>query len=90
MGGPCSPNALAHLGLTEKYHQLHEAVSNADIMTVPYQCIVARSSESSDDWTVFAASGSKIVVQSSRGSVTTWPQQDAQIEVSDGVLGVIC
>ncbi|KAI4661583.1 uncharacterized protein J4E78_004372 [Alternaria triticimaculans] len=29
-------------------------------MTVPYQCIVARSSESSDDWTVFAASGSKI------------------------------
>ncbi|KAI4701594.1 hypothetical protein J4E81_003334 [Alternaria sp. BMP 2799] len=49
-------------------------------MTVPYQCIVARSSESSDDWTVFAASGSKIVVQSSRGSVTTWPQQDAQIE----------
>ncbi|KAI4647769.1 hypothetical protein J4E93_004179 [Alternaria ventricosa] len=49
-------------------------------MTVPYQRIVARSSESSDDWTVFAASGSKIVVQSSRGSVTTWPQQDAQIE----------
>ncbi|KAI4918983.1 tRNA (guanine-N(7)-)-methyltransferase non-catalytic subunit trm82 [Alternaria infectoria] len=49
-------------------------------MTVPYQCIVARSSESSDDWTVFAASGSKIVVQSSRGSVTTWPQQDAQTE----------
>ncbi|KAI4673265.1 uncharacterized protein J4E88_008877 [Alternaria novae-zelandiae] len=49
-------------------------------MTVPYQCIVARSSESLDDWTVFAASGSKIVVQSSRGSVTTWPQQHAQIE----------
>ncbi|KAG9188668.1 hypothetical protein G6011_07373 [Alternaria panax] len=49
-------------------------------MAVPYQCIVARSSESTEDWTIFGASGSKIVAQSSRGATTTWPPQDNQIE----------
>ncbi|KAL1794775.1 hypothetical protein ACET3X_006591 [Alternaria dauci] len=49
-------------------------------MSVPYQCIVAHSSESAGDWVIFGASGSKIVAQSSRGATTTWPPQDNQSE----------
>ncbi|KAH8630229.1 hypothetical protein IG631_14806 [Alternaria alternata] len=58
-------------------------------MSVPYQCIVAHSSESAGEWVIFGASGSKIVAHSSRGATTTWPPQDNQIEVSDGVINIM-
>ncbi|KAE8832793.1 hypothetical protein HRS9122_08506 [Pyrenophora teres f. teres] len=49
-------------------------------MAVPYQCLVARRSGDSGDWTLFGASGSKIFVQSSNGVTSTWPAQDVQTE----------
>ncbi|KAF1912259.1 guanine-N(7)--methyltransferase subunit TRM82 [Ampelomyces quisqualis] len=53
-------------------------------MQFPYQCIVARSepSESSISWTLFGASGSKIVVHSSNGATSVWPQQVGQMQIS--------
>jgi hypothetical protein len=90
VGGPCSPNALAHSEPHRKVvNSYYEVVPDANIMSVPYQCIVARSSEATEDWAIFAASGSKLVVQSSSGATTTWPQQDSRIEVSDGVMNMM-
>ncbi|KAF2025810.1 guanine-N(7)--methyltransferase subunit TRM82 [Setomelanomma holmii] len=48
-------------------------------MIFPYQCLVARTdSDDSNKWTVFGASGSKLVAQSSTGATSVWPQQDEQ------------
>ncbi|KAH7379315.1 guanine-N(7)--methyltransferase subunit TRM82 [Phaeosphaeria sp. MPI-PUGE-AT-0046c] len=49
-------------------------------MKFPFQCLVARagSDENSGTWTLFGASGSKIVLQSSDGTTSVWPQQVAQ------------
>ncbi|KAH4018298.1 tRNA methyltransferase non-catalytic subunit TRM82 [Parastagonospora nodorum] len=50
-------------------------------MAFPYQCLVARSESSADGaaWTLFGASGSKIVVQSSNGVASVWSQQAVQV-----------
>lgn len=52
-------------------------------MALPYQCLVAHSSRDAGDWTLFGASGPKLVVQSSHGVTSMWPEQEAQTEVSE-------
>ncbi|USP77250.1 tRNA (guanine-N(7)-)-methyltransferase non-catalytic subunit TRM82 [Curvularia clavata] len=49
-------------------------------MAAPFQCLIARSSQDAGDWTLFGASGSKLVVQASSGATATWPDQQAQAE----------
>ncbi|KAF1839900.1 tRNA methyltransferas-like protein [Cucurbitaria berberidis CBS 394.84] len=50
-------------------------------MALPYQCLVARAGNAtdSDGWTLFGASGSTLVVQSSNGAISLWPKRDAHI-----------
>ncbi|KAH8732771.1 guanine-N(7)--methyltransferase subunit TRM82 [Phaeosphaeriaceae sp. PMI808] len=49
-------------------------------MAFPYQCIIARNSFSGEPnvWTLVGASGSTLVVQSSNGARSVWPQQLCQ------------
>ncbi|KAL5121206.1 tRNA (guanine-N(7)-)-methyltransferase non-catalytic subunit trm82 [Pleosporales sp. CAS-2024a] len=48
-------------------------------MAFPFQCLVASSGSSeSGAWTLFGASGSTIVVQSSNGATSTWSQPTGQ------------
>jgi tRNA (guanine-N(7)-)-methyltransferase subunit TRM82 len=57
-------------------------------MAFPYKCLVARNfttASNSSDWILFAASGSRIVVQSSKGAASIWPEQDAQSRVSESM-----
>ncbi|KAF1944099.1 guanine-N(7)--methyltransferase subunit TRM82 [Clathrospora elynae] len=51
-------------------------------MATPYQCLVSRNTTASgtSEWTLFGASGSKLVVQSSRGAASIWPEQSAHIK----------
>ena len=51
-------------------------------MAAPYQCLVAKSAKDAGDWILFGASGPKIVIGSSSGVTSTWPEQEAQTEVS--------
>jgi tRNA (guanine-N(7)-)-methyltransferase subunit TRM82 len=53
-------------------------------MAFPYQCLVARtgSTAAPHEWTLFGASGAKLVVQSSTGASSVWPEQDIQARVS--------
>jgi hypothetical protein len=54
-------------------------------MALPYQCLVARneSTEASVKWTLFGASGPKLVAQSSNGTTSVWPEQDERVNVSN-------
>ncbi|KAJ4344906.1 tRNA (guanine-N(7)-)-methyltransferase non-catalytic subunit trm82 [Ascochyta clinopodiicola] len=47
-------------------------------MTFPYQCLVARESTETGPggWTLFGASGSTLVAQSSSGGTSTWSKPD--------------
>jgi hypothetical protein len=56
-----------------------------DIMALPYQCLVARneSTEAEVKWTLFGASGPKLVAQSSNGTTSVWPEQDGRVSVSN-------
>ncbi|KAF1836656.1 guanine-N(7)--methyltransferase subunit TRM82 [Decorospora gaudefroyi] len=49
-------------------------------MVIPYQCLVARNSPTPNgsDWIIVGASGSRIVIQSHNGAISTWPEQHAQ------------
>jgi hypothetical protein len=58
----------------------HKQVSTTN-MAFPYQCLVACSKTSDSSWTLFGASGSKLVVTSSDGSGSEWPQK-ANVAVS--------
>jgi hypothetical protein len=54
-------------------------------MAIPYKCLVARNSPTDSgvsDWVLFGASGSRLVVQSSKGAATIWPEKDAPNRVS--------
>lgn len=51
-------------------------------MAAPYQCLAAWSSQDAGGWTLFGASGPKLVAQASNGATTVWPEQQAQTEVS--------
>ncbi|PVI03733.1 tRNA methyltransferas-like protein [Periconia macrospinosa] len=53
------------------------------MMAFPYQCLTAltRPGASSEDWAVFGATGSTLVVQSSNGTKSVWPTaQEAEKE----------
>lgn len=52
-------------------------------MAATFQCLVAQSSQDAGDWKLFGASGPKLVVQASSGATATWPEQQAQTEVSN-------
>ncbi|KAL6712080.1 tRNA (guanine-N(7)-)-methyltransferase non-catalytic subunit trm82 [Coniothyrium glycines] len=49
-------------------------------MPFPIQCLVARpeSSLGADDWTLFGASGSNLIVQSCNGATSEWSEQIGQ------------
>jgi hypothetical protein len=54
-----------------------------NIMFFPYQCLVARrDAEDPGRWTLFGASGSQLVAQTSKGATSVWSQQDEQVIVS--------
>jgi hypothetical protein len=61
-------------------------------MNFPYQCLVARGGTSFDPtaWTLFGATGSRLVTQSSNGTTSVWPQQDVQLRVSDACWRTAC
>ncbi|KAH9879218.1 tRNA (guanine-N(7)-)-methyltransferase non-catalytic subunit trm82 [Plenodomus biglobosus] len=50
-------------------------------MAVPYQCLIARNScaAAPGQWTLFGASGPTLVVQSSTGTISTWPEQTSTV-----------
>ncbi|KAF2132942.1 hypothetical protein P153DRAFT_373589 [Dothidotthia symphoricarpi CBS 119687] len=54
-------------------------------MVLPFQCLVARSgpTATSHEWTLFGASSSKLVVQSSNGDRSIWPEQDDRVRQED-------
>ncbi|KAF2855407.1 tRNA methyltransferas-like protein [Plenodomus tracheiphilus IPT5] len=49
-------------------------------MAIPFQCLVARNSHTAvpTEWTLFGASGPTLVVQSSTGTTSTWPEQPSK------------
>ncbi|KAF2636624.1 guanine-N(7)--methyltransferase subunit TRM82 [Massarina eburnea CBS 473.64] len=49
-------------------------------MTLPYQCLAAcsRSTGDGDEWALFGAAGSELVVQSSTGIASVWPAEESQ------------
>ncbi|KAJ4372149.1 tRNA (guanine-N(7)-)-methyltransferase non-catalytic subunit trm82 [Neocucurbitaria cava] len=49
-------------------------------MALPYQCLVARAGQGTNlkDWSLFGASGSALVAQSSNGITSVWSEQDAR------------
>lgn len=55
-----------------------------NIMILPFQRLVSRqgSAAGSNEWTLFGASGPKLVVQSSNGATSVWPEQDGHVRVS--------
>jgi hypothetical protein len=46
-------------------------------MTLPFQCIEAHSAlgDEQNEWVLFGASGSKLVIQSSDGASSVWPAE---------------
>ncbi|KAF1948802.1 hypothetical protein CC80DRAFT_421814 [Byssothecium circinans] len=49
-------------------------------MSFSYQCLVAcnRPSQDGEDWALFGAAGSRLVVQSSTGTTSVWPTEQGQ------------
>lgn len=58
-------------------------------MAFPYQCLTAsaRSGADEEDWAVFGATSSTLVVQSSSGTKSVWPTEQDSKDVS--CFGVI-
>jgi hypothetical protein len=93
VGGPCSPNALVPPAGSQEKVCTDCKDSSDNIMAVPYQCLVARNQTPGSgpaEWTLFGASGSKIIVQSSNKKTTIWPEQDSLSKVSDDHSSVLC
>jgi hypothetical protein len=70
----------------EKYLLALPSISflHSNNMDFPFQCLVARSrtADGLGAWTLFGASGPKLVVQSSDGTISVWPQQLGRSMVS--------